>query len=296
MLTSPFVRSLPSLLLVASAALAQEPPKPDTTRRLPVSLPPVETTAPRDERIVFEAKPNVGTLTITGRELTSAPRFFGEADVLRAVRALPGVNAHNDYSVGMNVRGGEADQNLVLLDGYPVYNPFHMGGLFGAFVEPMVDRVDFLTGAFPATYGGRLSSVLDVKSAVEPRSGLHGRADVSMIATTLALESGMQQGRSTWTVAARRTYADKFADLIEKGSLPYHFCDAQAHVTRLLPGDVRLAVTAYDNTDDMIFENNLDGDNLLLRWGNRVIGTTLARTWAAEPRPLGLRLGDSIRG
>jgi len=291
-LPSPFVRSLPYLLLLSSAALAQEPPKPDTARKPPV-LPPIETTAPRDERVAFEAKPNVGTITITGRELTSAPRFFGEADVLRAVRALPGVNARNDYSVGMNVRGGEADQNLVLLDGYPIYNPFHMGGLFGAFVEPMVDRVDFITGGFPALYGGRLSSVLDVKSAVEPRRGLHGRADVSMIATTVALGSGMQGGSSTWTVAARRTYADKFADLIEKGSLPYHFRDAQAHVTRVLPGALKLSATAYDNTDDMLYES--DGDTVKLRWGNRLIGTMLSRTWSAGMQPFRLGLGDSVR-
>ena len=146
-----------ALSICASTALfGQDPPKPDTTRRPVPTLPAVETVAPRDERLTFEQKPNIGTITITGRELTSAPRFFGEADVLRAVRLLPGVTARNDYSVGMNVRGGETDQNLVLLDGYPIYNPFHMAGLFGAFVEPMVDRVDFMTGAFPARYGGRL--------------------------------------------------------------------------------------------------------------------------------------------
>src|SRR5207244_12511294 len=175
----------------------------------------------RDERVVFEQKPNVGTITITGRELTSAPRFFGEADVLRAVRLLPGVTARNDYSVGMNVRGGEADQNLVLLDGYPIYNPFHMGGLFGAFVEPMVDSVEFMTGGFPAAYGGRLSSVLDVRSAVEPRPDIHGRADVSLIATTVALGSGMHGGRGTWTVAGRGQYAEKLPDIYKKDSHHY---------------------------------------------------------------------------
>src|SRR5688572_10012837 len=188
-------------LLVSTSVAAQQQP-PDTTRR-PQQLPAIETRAPRDERTSFETRPNVGTITITGKELTSVPKFFGESDVLRAIRTLPGVNARNDFSVGMNVRGGEADQNLVLLDGYPIYNPFHMGGLFGAFVEPMVDRVDFLTGGFPASYGGRLSSVLDVHSATEPRSGVHGQVDMSFIATTLALGGGLQNGRGTWGVAAQ---------------------------------------------------------------------------------------------
>src|SRR5206468_8237099 len=135
------------------------------------------------ERVTFEQKPNVGTITITGSDLTSAPRFFGEADVLRAVRLLPGVTARNDYSVGMNVRGGEADQNLVLLDGYLIYNPFHMGGLFSTFMDASVGGIDLVTGAFPARYGGRLSSVLDVHSAEDIRSGIHGTTDVSVLST-----------------------------------------------------------------------------------------------------------------
>jgi hypothetical protein len=288
-------RSFALVVASGTVALGQDP-KPDSARRAPpVTLPTIQTTAPRDERIVFEQKPNVGTITITGRELTSAPRFFGEADVLRAVRLLPGVTARNDYSVGMNVRGGEADQNLVLLDGYPIYNPFHMGGLFGAFVEPMVDRVDFMTGGFPAAYGGRLSSVLAVHSAVEPRAGMHGRADVSMIATTVAVGSGMQQGRGTWTVAARRTYADQVANILYKpGSLPYHFRDLQAHVTRVLPGSVQLSFTAYDNVD-LLTQSSLEDGIFDLTWGNRLVGATLSRSFDNAPRLLGMSLGDSVR-
>lgn len=281
------------LLAVGKPGSAQEPPR-DTARPPAVRLPTIETTAPRPEREAYETKPDVGTIRLKPGELTASPRFFGESDILRAVRTLPGVNARNDYSVGMNVRGGEADQNLVLLDGYPVYNPFHMGGLFGAFVEPMVDRIDFLTGAFPAAYGGRLSSVLDVRSAKEPRPKVHGRVDVSFIATTLALGRGMQNGQGTWTVAARRTYADKFADLYERGSLPYHFHDAQAHITRVLPGRLRWSATAYANTDKMVMDNS-GTDDVDLDWGNRILGTTLARTWTADATPFRFGFGDSIR-
>jgi hypothetical protein len=286
---------LAAVAATARVAQAQEPAKPDTARPVP-TLPTIETTAPREERVTFEQKPNVGTISITGSALTSAPRFFGEADILRAVRLLPGVNARNDYSVGMNVRGGEADQNLVLLDGYPIYNPFHMGGIFGAFVEPMVDRVDFMTGGFPARYGGRLSSVLDVRSKEETRAGVHGRADISLIATTVAVGGGMQGGQSSWNVAARRTYADKIADVFyKKNSLPYHFRDAQLHVTRVLPRDWRLSFTAYDNVDDL-FESSVDdfdsgsGEDASysISWGNRLVGATLARAFVG-------RLGDSTR-
>jgi hypothetical protein len=298
MLSRPVTRIQRTVALLALLAgvhgpAAGQEPKPDTARRPVQSLPPVETTAPRDERVIFEQKPNVGTIKITGRELTAAPRFFGEADVLRAVRMLPGVTARNDYSVGMNVRGGEADQNLVLLDGYPVYNPFHMGGLFGAFVEPMVDDVDFMTGGFPARYGGRLSSVLDVSSASELRSGLHGRTDVSLIATTVAVRGGLQEGRGTWAVAARRTYADKVVDFLTKDELPYHFRDAQAHLKRELWGGLRLSATVYDNVDNLFVKDSSDA--FTVQWGNRLFGTTLSRTWNDRPRLLGLLSGDSAQ-
>ena len=279
------------LIAWSAAATAQE--RPDSTRR-PQQLPTIQTVAPAEGRVEFETRPNVGRISITGKELGSVPRFFGESDVLRAVRTLPGVNARNDFSVGMNVRGGEADQNLVLLDGHPIYNPFHMGGLFGAFVEPMVERVDFLTGGFPAQYGGRLSSVLEVHSAVEPRSGIHGQADVSFVASTLSLGGGLQNGQGTWGLAARRTYADKFVDLFKKDALPYHFYDLQAYVERVLPGSIRLGVTGYHNADRLVgVTEDGDPEAYVLTWGNRLFGATLSRGWV-EPRLFG-RVLDSLQ-
>src|SRR5436305_1432868 len=162
-----------SLLAIGVPAQAQQPPVPDSAkkvdslgRRPAVVLPGLQTRATRLERRQFEAKPNVSALSISARDLGSAPRFFAEADVLRSLQLMPGVEARNDFTAGMNVRGGEADQNLILLDGYPVYNPFHFGGLFGTFIDPAVGRVDMMTGGFPAAYGGRLSSVLNVQSSV----------------------------------------------------------------------------------------------------------------------------------
>ena len=87
------------------------------------------------------------------------------------MQLLPGVEARNDFSTGFNVRGGESDQNLILIDGYPIYNPFHLGGLFSTFIDPTVGDVTLMTGGFPARYGGRLSSVLDVTSAEPERAG-----------------------------------------------------------------------------------------------------------------------------
>ena len=285
-------------VVAASPARAQQPPVPDTTkkvdstgRRPPVTLPAVHTEAPRDERRAFETKPNVSTVSITARDLGSAPRFFAEADVLRALQLMPGVEARNDYNAGMNVRGGEADQNLILLDGYPVYNPFHFGGLFGTFIDPAVGRVEMQTGGFPARYGGRLSSVFDVQSAEDGRRGVHGTSEISLVATSLSL-GGALGAHGSWLVAGRRTYADQAVNLVKKNAFPYHFYDVETHLAYTLPGGIRLGATVYGGDDVLHIESTdtLDvGQRQRVVWGNRVGGVTISKAFGS-PR----LLGDSV--
>jgi hypothetical protein len=281
----------------------------DTTR-LELRLEPeaqvlgaVRTQARPVERDQFDSRPNVGSVTVTAHATQSVPRF-GEPDIIRVVQLLPGVAARNDYSTGFNVRGGESDQNLILIDGHPIYNPFHLGGLFSTFIDPTVRDVTLLTGGFPARYGGRLSSVLDVRSAEEARSGLHGSAEVSVLASTGAVGGSFQNGRGTWMLAGRRTYADKFVDLISTNELPYHFRDEQAHVTYALPRDVKLAITAYDGRDILDANIAAFGDStgnaanagrFAFSWGNNVVGATLSKTLGTSVRlpVLGWSLGDS---
>ncbi|MFI5230287.1 MAG: TonB-dependent receptor plug domain-containing protein, partial [Gemmatimonadales bacterium] len=136
--------------------------KRSDSARAAVTLPVVRTEAPARERETFQSSTNVGELSITGRALGAAPQFV-EPDVLRSVQTLPGIAARSDYVAGFNVRGGESDQTLIELDGFPIYSPFHFGGLFSTFIDPTVGRVDVRTGGLPAQYGGRLSGVLDVR-------------------------------------------------------------------------------------------------------------------------------------
>jgi hypothetical protein len=282
------------LPLAARAGAQATPPVRDTTRRDTTritTLEAIRSEATRVERQLFDEKPNVGRLSISGKELSAAPKMFSEADLLRAVQLLPGVEARNDFNAGLNVRGGEADQNLVLLDGYPIYNPFHLGGLFGTFVEPTVGRVDLFTGGFPAPYGGRLSSVLDVGSATEERPGVHGTANVSLIASSGSVGSPIRNGAGSWMIAARRTYIDKAIDLLTPGRMPYDFQDAQSHVRYSFGNGLRVAATAYLGHD--AFDYNESGDSASFSWGNRVFGTTIARTFGSSPRIFGLPLGDS---
>jgi hypothetical protein len=281
----------------------------DTTRidiRLAIEarmLGAVRTEARPVDRDAFEARPSVGTVRITARAAQGVPKF-GEPDIIRVVQLLPGVEARNDFSTGLNVRGGESDQNLVMLDGYPIYNPFHLGGLFSTFIDPTVGDVTLMTGGFPARYGGRLSSVLDVHSADETRSGLHGTAEVSVLASTGALGGAFDGGKGSWMVAGRRTYADKFIAAISNDELPYHFRDEQAHARYAFTPSTTLAFTAYDGHDALdaniaTFGDSTNADaaggTFRFGWGNAVYGATLSHATRRHDRRGVSRwlLGDS---
>jgi hypothetical protein len=245
----------------------------------------VRTEARAPDREIFLTQPALGTTSINNRTVSAVPRL-GEADIIRVVQMLPGVAARNDFSTGFNVHGGEADQNLVLIDGYPIYNPFHLGGLFSTFIDATVRNVTLMTGAYPARLGGRLSSVLDVTSAVEGRRGLHGRAEISLLGITGTLGARIAD-RGSWTFSARRTYADWLASRFTDEVLPYHFRDMQGHLTWALPLGVRFAATAYDGDDvldadlSVVGADSADaagGGTVLFRWGNAVVGMTLSKS------------------
>src|SRR5690349_7836580 len=190
-------------------------------RAVPQSLAEVRTVAKSPERTRFDEQATPSVVSISGAEVRRIPAL-GESDVLRTAALLPGVVARNDFSAGFNVRGSEADQNLVLLDGIQIYNPFHMGGLFGTFIDKAVSGVDVMTGAFPSRYGGRLSSVLDVKSLEETRQGAHGAVEISLLSSSLFTGGSVNEGTLSWNVAARRTYADKVIQWLRgKNDFPY---------------------------------------------------------------------------
>ena len=247
-----------------------------------ITLAPVRTVATAPERQRFEETADVGTFTVAGRSLMRVPGV-GEGDVLRAVATMPGATARNDFMAGLNVRGGEADQNLVLLDGIPVYNPFHLGGLFGTFIDETVERIDFATGAFAAPNGGRLSSVLDVQTVQEARTGVHGAAEVSLLASTLTLGGATNDARRSWNVAVRRTYADVVAAALTPEQFPYHFQDAQLRGSTLLPGGGTLSLTAYAGVDVLYDPESSVGcgdcgdEPFHFDWGNRLVGLTLTQ-------------------
>jgi hypothetical protein len=252
----------------------------------PITLEPFTAVARSPERERFEEAAQVSTRSLDVRDIRRVPGL-AESDLLRTVQLLPGVVARNDYSVGLNVRGGDADQNLVLLDGQVVFNPFHLGGLVSTFADDAVQGLDFLAGGFPARYGGRLASVLDIAERDGSGEGVHGSVAASLLTSKIALDGPLPGGVGTWLLAARRTYADKLVAALSSTEFPYHFQDLVGRVT--LPhvfGGV-LSASAFASGDYFRFTlaeattGQLQSD-FRFDWGNAVAGLAYQR--ALGPR------------
>jgi hypothetical protein len=257
---------------------------PFILRERAIDLPGVEVAAERT-RARYQERAGATVTTLGAPQLKLIPGL-AEADVLRAVEVLPGVVSTSDYSSAFNVRGGSADQNLILLDGFPVFNPFHLGGLFSVFNSDMIERADLLSGGFPAQYGGRVSSVLSIESDAG-EGGLHGQAGVSLLAARLALGTslpaetagrlGLRSARGR--ISVRRSYFDQV--LRPVFDFPYHLTDLQGFGEAWTPGGTRWLVTGYSGRDVL----NLTGlEDFPLKiewdWGNDVAGVGMTRPLA----------------
>ena len=226
-------------------------------------------------RIGMSEAAQTSTMSIGAADIRSTPGLL-EADVLRTVQLLPGTVARNDYTIGYNVRGGETDQNLILLDGLPVFNPSHLGGLFSTFDANAIAGANFLTGGFPAAYSGRLSSVLDLRLRDGNADEMQWSGQVSLLASKLLVE-GPIPGGGTAIGGARRTYADQVIALVSSEVLPYYFTDLIGRVQWPLGREGALQVTGYWGRDDLTLNlvsgsNTRDRVDLAFNWGNRLLG------------------------
>lgn len=168
--------------------------------------------------------PEVSVQTVTPTQVRRVPAAL-EADLFRSIQALPGVVAPNAYSGRLLVRGGAADQNLFLLDGYPVIHPYHLTGAFSAFHIDAVQDAELWTAVPPARYGGRLSSVLDVALREGNRERVTGTASVGLVSSSAVVEG--PHARGAWFGGLRTTYMDLLTAALGS-ELPYRFADAYA--------------------------------------------------------------------
>ncbi len=225
----------------------------------------------------FEESAGITVQEIDAGDLKSIPVLI-ESDPLRAVEVLPGVTTVSDFSGSYNVRGGSADQNLILLDEVPIFNPFHLGNIFSVFNADMVDRVELQSGGYPAEYGGRVSSVLTIAS--DPGDGLFGvDAGISLLATRVAVKGGLPESAAEklgftatrWRASARRSYVDV---LIKPwADFPYHLTDLQGVFEAWTVGGSRLRIVGYSGRD-IVDLSGISDTPIPIRWwwGNDAIG------------------------
>lgn len=216
--------------------------------------------------------------------IQSLPAFLGEADVIKTIQLLPGVQSGTEGTSGLYVRGGGPDQNLILLDDVPVYNAEHLFGFFSVFNPDAIKNVSFYKGGFPARFGGRLSSVLDIRMKDGNEQELHGNFAIGLIASKLNLEGPLVKGKTTFNFSARRTYADLLAQPFMKRSSSdkevggYFFQDLNMKVTHKFSDKSRIYLSVYSGQDKAYYrsiskythndEHWQDKDNFSLGWRN----------------------------
>ena len=197
-------------------------------------------------------------------QIKSVPSLFGETDVLKALQLLPGVKAGTEGSAGFYVRGGGPDENLLLLDGVPVYNVNHMFGFFSIFNADAIKNVTLYKGSFPARFGGRLSSVVDIRMKDGDNKSYHGNVTIGLIASKINIEGPIFSENTTFNFSARRTYADlliqPFVAMAAKrsgdaqASAGYYFYDLNAKISHKFSDKDRLFLSTYMG-DDVIYGN-----------------------------------------
>lgn len=219
-------------------------------------------------------KAEMGRVELKSETIKSLPVIFGETDVLKTITLLPGIKSGGEGNTGFYVRGGGPDQNLVTLDGAVVYNANHLLGFFSVFNGDIVDKVEVIKGGMPANHGGRLSSIVSVKMRDGDFDKLKVNGGIGLISSRLSIEGPIQQGRSSFVVSGRRTYADILAkpfiaDSLRENSL--YFYDLNAKASFVLSTKDKVAITLYNGRDAFRYINPRNQSfRFGINWGNRL--------------------------
>ena len=236
----------------------------------------------------------MGTMEFSQKTIKATPTLFGESDIVKTLQLTPGVASGTEGLAGLYVRGGDQDGNLFLIDGNPVYQINHVGGLFSAFNPEAIRNLDFFKAGFPARYGGRLSSVVDVHTKEGNMKEYHGSVTIGLISGNLSLEGPIIKDRTAFQIALRRSWLDvlsapaiAIANKVRKDghkiNLRYAFHDLNLKLNHRFSDRSRMFFSLYNGNDvlkgggtDFSTEEEqvpyTDGTHSSLRWGN-LMGT-----------------------
>ncbi len=208
----------------------------------------------------------MGMQKVDIKTIKQVPVVFGEADILKVITTLPGVKTVGEASTGLNVRGGSADQNLILYNESPVYNPSHFFGMFSAFNPEIVKDVELFKSSIPARYGGRLSSVLNINATEGNPEKITGSAGIGLLTSRFNIEGPLRKNKTTFVFGARTTYANW---LLKKLPSPYDkssasFYDVNLNINHEFNPKNSLHLTTYLSQDKFSL-----GSDTLFGYGNR---------------------------
>lgn len=272
--------------LIGYALLEQNLGILSTNRKVDISLKEEATQLGEVNVVSQRLNANVTTTemsvsSLSAKEIKKVPQLLGETDIIRTLTLLPGVSTVGEGASGFNVRGGNADQNLILLDEAPVYNSSHLFGFFSIFNADAVKDVKLYKGGMPANYGGRLSSVLDVRQKEGNSQKFSGTGGIGLLSSRLLLEGPIVKDKVNYMVAGRRSYFDLFFPLFDSPELDnttIYFYDLNVKINAKVSDKDRIFLSSYFGRDQFgasdLFDFGWGNWTSTLRW-NRLISPRL---------------------
>lgn len=244
----------------------------------------------------IEERVQMSKIEVPVEQIKRLPAIAGEVDLLKSLQLLPGVQSGNEGSSGIYVRGGSPDQNLILLDGVPLYSVSHLFGFFSVFNADAVRNISITKGGYPARFGGRLSSILEVTMKEGHKKEIHGAGSISMLASKLTLEGPLVKDKASFMISGRRTYLDLLVNPIIRASSPddaqvdprYFFHDLNAKINWRIGERDRLYLSTFQGVDDFgvrtksEYADSREEIDLGLDWRNAVLALRWNHEWGPQ--------------
>jgi len=237
-----------------------------------ILLDEVTVTADKTEKISESAK--MSSIKLQPAQVKNIPSLLGEKDIMKVIQLMPGVQKGTEGTSGVYVRGGGPDQNLIILDDAIVYNATHLFGFFSLFNGDAIKSIEFTKGGFPARFGGRLSSVLEMNMKEGNKEEWHGEGGIGLISSRFTIEGPLKKNKSSALLSGRRTYADLFLrpilKALDENNQGYYFYDFNAKVNYDFGRKNKLYLSGYFGKDKFYLKNRSEGyrETVGFLWGN----------------------------
>lgn len=248
-----------------------------------IELGNIVVTAEKPDRNVTSL--DMGSIKMQPKQIENIPVIFGERDILKIIQLTPGVKSAGEGNTGFNVRGGGVDQNLILLDEAPVYNASHLLGFFSVFNSEAIKDATLLKGFIPSEYGGRASSVLDIKMKEGNLKEYDVTGNLGLISSNLTIEGPLIKDKSSFIISGRRTYADIFLNFSKKDELKnthLYFYDLNLKANYKINANNRIYLSGYFGRDDFGYKDMFGFDwgsiTGTLRWNHNFSSTLFSNT------------------